>query len=542
MQNSSTSVQERAASPRVSKRVSDVERWLARRIGRIALAVGMLGAISSISVGVAREPDSTSSSEVVRTPSRSSRSYATAGDALDDERRAKRDLFIKGLLDLAAWCTDNELYLERDKLYRQVIELEPDNLDARKGLRFARNPDGSWKEPAPRAATNRSDRALPLMAAKRGETMRPYCDALLEFVERTKAEPPVKQKVVDEVLSLDPDNPRLHRWFGDVEVDGRWMTPESAAGNKRRAEIGAIVKASRAALPPAVRATGVPSASGANGANGIPGATGPKVPDHRFKVALETAHVRVLGDLPEAECGELARTTEIAADVVHCMLDCPIDFADKYTIYAFTGQEEKDAFVAKIKLFTVEGRALMLSRPIVGLDGTDDLLLGGADAPKRLDGAVRYMIARLLSRAFSLGDRNAWLGDGFGAYVTREICGTRSTWFILGASGKEQAPLAARISAPKSNWLDEALKLLQSEKPMSLASVVTLDIRSMRVEDMLCAHALAAFVIEGHPAELAPLMKGVGAGGTSPELLEKMLGSPMDELRTRLIRWLRERR
>src|SRR5262249_55224871 len=143
---------------------------------------------------------------------------------------AHRDLFIRGLLDLAAWCTENELYLERDNLYRQVIEMESDNLDARKGLRYARNPDGSWKEPAPRAAKNHNDHALTQLSAKRGECLRPYCDALLEGIEN--AEPDLKKRVIDDVMSIDPDSPRLHRLFGDVEIGGKWMTPESAAGKE----------------------------------------------------------------------------------------------------------------------------------------------------------------------------------------------------------------------------------------------------------------------------------------------------------------------
>jgi len=459
--------------------------------------------------------------------SRALRTSSAAGDGLEDAHRAARGLFVQGLLDLAGWCSENELYLERDNLYRQVIALDPDNLDARKGLRFARNPDGSWKEPAPRAASNRNDHALARLPAQRGIAMRPYCDALLAYVERTHADAALKQRVIDEVSSLDPDSKKLHVAFGDVEVDGKWMTPESAAGGKRRAEIAALVAASRSAVAAPRPASDT---------------SGPRGPSRKWKVALETPHVRVLGDLPEPECVALASTAELASAVVHGILDCPIDFAGKYTIYAFANEEDKDAFVAKLAEFTLEGRALMLSRPIVGLDGTDDLLLGGADAHKRLDGAARYMIARVLHRAFGLAEREAWLADGFGSYVTRAIVGTRSTWFILGSAAKDQAAFAAKLGLPTANWLAEAAKLFQGDKPVRLESVVVLDVRSMRVEDMVCGHALAAFLIEGHAGELAPLMKAIGAGGLSPEILQKTFGWTMDEMRTRLLRWLREQR
>jgi hypothetical protein len=489
-------------------------------LGLLALAAPMLAASSSAAVAAGEHGIVPFVLDTI------DREPPSSGDTLEEQRHASRGLYVKGLLDLAAWCSDNELFLERDNLYHQVIDLEPDNLDARKGLRYARNPDGSWKEPAPRAVKNRSERALAEMPAKRGETMRPYCDSLLDFVERVHADVPVKQEVIDEVSTTDPDNPRLHQWFGDVQVEGRWMAAESAAGKKRRAEIATIVKDAQQSLPAAVAATDT---------------TGPKGTDRKWKVALESAHVRVLADLPEAECAELARSCEVAARVVHALLDSPIDFADKYTIYGFTKPEDKDSFAGKLKEFTVEGRALMLSRPIAGLDGTNDVLLSGADSAKRRDGAVRYMIARILNRAFGAEDRQGWLADGIGSYVTREVCGTRSTWFVLGTSSKDQAALASRMSAPSANWLDEAFKLLQGPKAIRLDSVVTLNLRSMRVEDMLCGHALATFFLEGHASEVAELLKRIGAGGTSPEAIQAMLGTTMEELRTRAVRWLRER-
>ena len=447
-------------------------------------------------------------------------------DELELQRVANRDLFIKGLIDLAVWCTDNELYLERDNLYHRVIEMDPDNLDARKGLRYARNPDGSWKDPAPRVAKNRNERALAQLSARRGESMRPYCDALLEFLDRTHADAALRKTVIDEVLSIDPDNTRLHQLFKDVQVEGKWMTLETACGLKERAAIKALIKASQAAVAPAMPATNT---------------LGLKGTDRKWKCALQTANVRVLGNVSEQECRQIAQMCEVAAAVVKGLLACPVESENQYTVYVFTSQEDKDAFVAKLTDITVEGRALMLSRANVGVEDTDDVLLSDTHSANRLDGAVRHVLARLLNRALGVSEKQGWLGDGLGSYLTHELCGTRSTWFILGALGGDLVPWTAKLLTANADWLDEALKTLQGETPVRLETVVTLNLRSMRIEDMLCGHALAAYVIEGHPSELSPLLKQIAAGEPSPAVLKAVLGSSMDELQTRLRRWMRER-
>src|SRR3954471_2128713 len=167
------------------------------RLARIACALGL-----ACGIGASARASGDALASMRRSIAGASQpSSLTSSDALEELRAAHKDLFIRGLLDLAAWCTENELYLERDNLYHRVIELEPDNLEARKGLRYARNPDGSWKEPAPRAAKNRNDRALAQLSSRRGETLRPYCDALLDDIEN--AEPGLKKRVIDDVASID---------------------------------------------------------------------------------------------------------------------------------------------------------------------------------------------------------------------------------------------------------------------------------------------------------------------------------------------------
>ena len=98
----------------------------------------------------------------------------TRDETFEIVRAEAREALVGRLLELATWCNSNQLFEERDRLWRAVIGIEPDNVDARKGLRYARNVDGTWKEPAPRPAKNMNAAALamlPVIAWQGWETL-----------------------------------------------------------------------------------------------------------------------------------------------------------------------------------------------------------------------------------------------------------------------------------------------------------------------------------------------------------------------------------
>src|SRR4051812_21991868 len=140
-----------------------------------ASRVARLEPLTKVAVATDQAAKSTPAAKTSAQEPASDRPAPAASAAYSEEmqrvRAAARAVLVKGLLDLAAWCNSKELYLERDHVYARVIELESDNLDARKGLRYARNPDGSWKDPAPREMKNRNPKALEELPAKRAESV-----------------------------------------------------------------------------------------------------------------------------------------------------------------------------------------------------------------------------------------------------------------------------------------------------------------------------------------------------------------------------------
>ena len=103
---------------------------------------------------------------------------AWAGDAAKS-----RSELIQRLLALATWCNEKGLFLQRDNLWRSVMALEPENVDARKGLRYSRDGQGRWKDPAPREVKDRNTALLPELAKRRSEAVGTWRDELLVLIQ-----------------------------------------------------------------------------------------------------------------------------------------------------------------------------------------------------------------------------------------------------------------------------------------------------------------------------------------------------------------------
>jgi hypothetical protein len=442
-------------------------------------------------------------------------------------RSAARAALVKGLLDLATWCNTKELYLERDHVYARVLELEPDNLDARKGLRYARNPDGSWKDPSPREMKNRNPKALEELPAKRSESVAPYRDRLLEGLESTHADAAQRKLVYAEILAIDPDDARVHALLGEVEVDGKWSMPETASGKARRAEIKALVKQCLDAAPAVVNDTAIADEAKRGGT---------------WSTALHSGGVRVLGTVSADECGRIARTCAAIGPFLEAALGCKSTYPDGFTFYVFGSPQEKNTFVEKLSDIPADAREYMTKIASVGLASTSNVLLGDSDPAKRLDGAVRHTLTHLLRSGFSVDDRQGWVWEGLGLYLTRELVGTRYTWFVSLQPDPTQDARRVGLLTPASNWMNEALKLFDSQKPPSLAFVCERELGQMHVEDMLCAYAFAAYCVEGRPHETPDLLRRVGGGDTTAAAVQDLFKLSMEEMQERLTRWLKERR
>ena len=453
----------------------------------------------------------------------------TGVQTFEETHAAARTALVGRLLALAQWCHDSELFEERDRAWRAVIGIETDNLEARKGLRYARNVDGSWKEPAPRPAKNRNPAALEKLQAKRSEAIGPFRDEMLVEIEKEKVSPDTRKAVFAEILAVDPDDGSVHRLMGEARLDDRWVLLESATGKTRRAALKAAIEAAKAAPSKATPTT--PSDAD-------------KVLSENWKCGMEVEGVRVLSTGDASQCDKLSNACSITGAAFETALGTPPKFAEGFCLYVVAGASEKEAFIGKIPGLDDAQRGVLKRTIGGGLPGTWRIALFEPDPQRMLDCGVRHTLAHLLFNSFKISTSHAWVFEGLGLYLTREICGTRLTWFCSGkgVAGEGKNSPRGKLMVSSSNWMNEALQSLTRDPAPDLAKVLEIDLPAMGVDDMLISYALAAYLVEGRPEEAPAVLKGIGDGKKSAEVLQSALGLSTPELQQRLIQWLKERK
>jgi hypothetical protein len=448
--------------------------------------------------------------------------------AFEEVHASARTALVGRLLTLAQWCNDSELFEERDRAWRAVIAIEVDNLEARKGLRYARNVDGSWKEPAPRPAKNRNPAALEKLPAKRAEAIGPFRDTMIAELDKEKVAPETKKAVLAEILTVDPDDEATHKLLGEARVENKWVLLETATGKTRRAAIKAAVEAAKVA-----KVTPTPAPPGDDD----------KALSDGWKCGAQIDHIRVLGTGDASECEKLSTACRLTGATFEAALGIPPNFAEGFTMYVVAGKGEKEAFIAKLPGLDETQRAVLKRTVGGGIPGSWKIALFEPDPARLQDCAVRHALAHLLFQAFKIGTKDAWVFEGLGLYLTRETCGTRLTWFCTGkgVAGEGKNSPRGKLMVSTTNWMNEALQVLSREPAPDMAKVLEADLPTMGVDDLLMSYALAAYLVEGRPEATPVVLKSIGEGTKSAEALQSALGLTVPELQARLVQWLKER-
>jgi hypothetical protein len=439
------------------------------------------------------------------------------------ERTAQRTALVERLLKLATWCQDQQLFAERDKTWRQVIEIDASNMEARKGLRYARNQDGTWKDPPTRSVQNMNKKALEELPAKRADVVRPYRDALLEQLSKETDVDVVARIVYADVLAVDPDDARIHELQGDVKDGDRWVLTETVRGKQRRAEIKSIVKTAIDS-PVALEPTS-PSSAEAGWAD-------------QWTCSTRVGALRVLGCGGASDCEALARTLAACRVALAGILDVELQQPETFNFYLVAGNAARTAFLERCALGE-DARNFLSKAPGGGLPGGNDTVLFESDVKRRNDCAVRNALSHLLWKNYGLRDRNGWAWEGLGIYLTRELVGTRFTWYSL--AGPNANALKTSLLAPESNWMNEGLKLLGGGAA-DLGVVLAKPVSEFGLEDMLVSYVFSAYLIEGRPDKAADFLQRTGKDAKPEESSRAVFGWSMATLQDHLVRWLQERR
>jgi hypothetical protein len=447
----------------------------------------------------------------------------------ETQHQALRAAYLANLANFAAWCSEQSLFLERDRVLRAVLELDPENAVARKGLRFTKSGDGKWVEPAPREAKNRNPKALEELPKQRQKAVESYRLAMVALMNKAGSDAATRHGVYREILVGDPDDTFVRAISGEVKDGENWVLQETANAKKRRAEIKALANKALAEVGP-TRPTDKTDMESSLGVT--------------FTVRIMTDDVRVLGTGLPDECERAAKYASAAGPFLRGLFGFATKHQPDYTIYLLANEHEETLFLANLPGLNPSFRDFLTA--VVGtiVPGQPRVVYWDRDVEHRVDGASRQTVNDFLGRTYGITMNEGWAWEGFGLYLNRELCGSRLTWFIQVANGGKHNQLRKRLMMGDTNWMNEALTLLGTTDHPKFASMLDNDVNKLGLEEMLYAYAFTAYLIEGRPAsEVTELLTRIGSKKeSSSDAVQRVLHLDLAGVEERVYRWLSERR
>lgn len=449
----------------------------------------------------------------------------TPGHAEDEAAKLQAEL-IQKLLGLATWCNEKELFLQRDSLWRAVLALESENPDARKGLRYSRDGQGNWKDPAPREVKDRNASAMPEFTKKRSEVVSGWREQLFALLDREKADEARRAAACAQVLSIDPEDAFVHGLRDEVRAGDAWVLAESAAGQARRSELHALVQKARDGAPAAEK-----TQPGPDDLALLPA----------WKGCSDSDGMHLLIQTGDPEALEFVRAAHAGSALAESLCGKPMPPTKGFTAYVLVDPAERDKLLAAIPGASDPEKKLWKTTAGFGLPHTASIVLWDKDSKRRIDCFARHLAASQLYANAHVDSKLGWLFEGYGLYVAHELVGSRMTWFVSPQPGENSA-LRTRLSSAKTDWSAEAAGVLKGANAPKLAEILEKDLSVLKLEDMLVAHAFVAYLAEGLPRQFPVILQRVGAGESSVKVIEELTGHPLAETQKRLERWLSERK
>lgn len=454
------------------------------------------------------------------------------GEDLAAEREAARLALVADLEGLVAWCGEHKAYGARARLYGRLIRVEPDHAEARRALGHRREKDGTWKEPRrPRTPKDHDPEVLEELAGFEGAVDAAYSARVLGLIEAHPDLPPrLRRELVDDVLRSDPDDAAARAALGEARDGEAWVLVETLAARARRAELKGLVKRALAEAPAAEPAEALERER----ALGL-----------SWKGIAASSEARALSTGSAEEAARLVQALPAARRLFEGALGLRARLPEGLTLLALANDGEKARFLDAHPSVDAEYRAFL--EPLEGssIRDSSDFVQWAPDPLRRLDSLVRLGFMWLFVDSCGLSTRVGWAFEGFGLYLTRELVGTRLTWFVQPSEygqARDDSALRARLMDTRVNWMGEAHALLSQPTRPRLPLLLGKDVNRLDTRDLLYSYVLAAYLVEARAESLPAILRRLGEGQASLEVLEEELGLSITELPDHLLRWLTERR
>jgi hypothetical protein len=455
--------------------------------------------------------------------------WAGSSEDFEEARAEASAEAVVELHELVDWCKSEKLYGRRYDTLNSILVLAPDDERARKELGHKRRKDGGWSYPTKsRRPRDHNEEALPAFEQRRGQVVDRLRSKLLTAAEAAELPPTERRPVFEDLLKLDEDDADTRYLLGEGRKGESWVLLELLRSDERRVELAAAVE--DAFAEPVTLTPSEPNAR--EQAVGL-----------SYTAAFETPDGRVVGTVP---ADELQRSGILLAAIRRHLVGVfgkDARYGENCTIYVLE-PTHKDAFIDGVPEIDAAYRDFMRTLLGSGIQGTDDLAQWGPSEADRRDMLVREGVGWLFADAFGITTAHGWVHEGFGLYFSKQLVNTRLHWFARPSEYgrvEDDEALRNRMAGGRTDWLLEALLLLQAEQAPKLQFLLGKDVNRMTTPELLVSHALAAYLIEGRPESLPAIWAAIGEGQPSPQVLERVLETDVERLQASLVRWLVER-
>lgn len=424
--------------------------------------------------------------------------------------------------ELAQWCQRNRLYLERDRLYSSLIQLDPGHREARRFLRYRRS-KGGWEQVGYVPPENRAPEHLEAFGTRRKaleNTWRADLEALLAHAGDGLQERE-RLALADQVLVLAPDDPEARARRNEVRTgEGPWILRESRDGPQRLAQLAQRAAELRAAQPE-VQRLGLPAE----------------------ECLLSFKEALCMPDAPVAAVGEEREASRLIADATVLVGLFGEIFGEApaldggLRIYVLDRPEGVRAFERQR---AHDARARQAGEGL-GSDALQCTAFAVSDpsAHARRERALLWMARRVLANSFGIGPEEGWASEGFALRLVELTIGPGGS--IGAAVADESSAEAKRSSLTLSPWMGACALLSREARPHLVDGLLAKRVEALSEEERLVGYALARFLLEARPGGLARLLDELGrAPQGSIRVLEERLGMDLTALDVRLARWAAE--
>ena len=272
-----------------------------------------------------------------------------------------------------------------------------------------------------------------------------------------------------------------------------------------------------------------------------------------WKVSVATDRVRVLSTGERAEALHIAQVLHAERDVFQKIFGVSTDLGQDFTIYLLCDPASKKTFIANLPNLTDVQRSFYEHVDGTGLTGSNSAAWWSSAPERRLDGVTRHGIGAMFQIEFGLTVEAAWAWEGFGLYLTRELIGSRLTWYIVpveenqsGAAKKVGVDWMKKLLTPGTNWMNEGYRLVRAGDVSSLAATLARPLNKMTPQDLFVSYVVAAYLLEGQARLLPDMLRRLGSKNGSAQKAVQVwpgvLALEMDVFVPRFERWLGERR